>query len=178
MATARAVLRECYNVAANLADIIADTNRRLMEDFKATSRFMTLFALELDPVGKSLRWVRAGHNPAVIYCPRKDEFTQLTGPGMALGILKEWEFVESKIAGLIPGCVIALGTDGIWEAHSSSGEMFGKERFKKLLKRYAREPASVILESVYDEIHRFTGGIKPEDDITLVIVKLEDADRS
>jgi sigma-B regulation protein RsbU (phosphoserine phosphatase) len=174
MATARAVLRDCYNASENLADVIADVNRTLSEDFEATSRFMTLFALEIDRESKSLRWVRAGHDPALIYCPDRDEFFELSGPGMALGVLEELEFAENKMVGLTPGCVIALGTDGIWEASDLAGAMFGKERFKEIIKQYAPEPASVILRSVYDKVYSFTGGIKPEDDITLVIVKIQD----
>lgn len=174
MATARAVLRDRYSAYGNLSDTIEDMNHTLLEDFGATDQFMTLFALEIDYAHKSLRWIRAGHDPAVIYFPDRDKFSELGGPGMALGVLEEWKFEESKMAGLTAGCVIAIGTDGIWEAFNSSGEMFGKKRFKKIIKRYALEPASVILKNVYDEIYSFTGGLKLHDDITLVIVKLLD----
>jgi|GEM_PF-4838319 len=51
--------------------------------------------------------------------------------------------------------------------------MFGKDRFKEVIRCSARKPAAVVLNNVYDEVFRFTGGLKPQDDITLVIVKLE-----
>ena len=51
--------------------------------------------------------------------------------------------------------------------------MFGKDRFKQVIRRSAPKPAAVILKNVYDEVFRFSEGLKPQDDITLVIVKLE-----
>lgn len=56
---------------------------------------------------------------------------------------------------------------------SQSGKMFGKDRFKDVIRCSAHKPAAIILKNVYDEVFQFTGGLKPQDDITLVIVKLE-----
>jgi sigma-B regulation protein RsbU (phosphoserine phosphatase) len=173
MATARAVLRDRYSVSGNLTGIIKELNQTLLADFNPTSRFMTLFALEIDNEHGSLRWVRAGHDPALVYCPEGDRFFELGGSGMALGVMEEFEISENVSDRLSPGCVIALGTDGIWEAFDLFGKMFGKDRFKEVIRRSARKPAAVILKNVYDEVFRFTEGLKPQDDITLVIVKLE-----
>lgn len=173
MATARAVLRDRYSASGNLTGIIKELNQTLLADFNPTSRFMTLFALEIDNEQGSLRWVRAGHDPALVYCPAGDRFFELSGSGMALGVMAEFEVSESVSDRLSPGCVIALGTDGIWETFDQSGKMFGKDRFKRVIRRSARKPAAVILKDVYDEVFRFSGGLKPQDDITLVIVKLE-----
>ncbi len=38
---------------------------------------MTLFYLHLDPENHSAQWVRAGHDPAMIYCPVLDELPNL-----------------------------------------------------------------------------------------------------
>ena len=70
------------------------------------------------------------------------------------------------------GQVIAIGTDGIWEAYSKDGQMFGKDRFRDLLRRHATESAADILNAVYDDLGRFTVGRRSEDDITLVILKI------
>ena len=51
--------------------------------------------------------------------------------------------------------------------------MFGKKRFKEIIRQNAGAGADDILNAVYNEINQFTEGQKTEDDITLVIVKIK-----
>ena len=74
---------------------------------------------------------------------------------------------------LANGQVIAVGTDGIWEAVNSEGEMFGKERFRNIIRQNAAAGSGDILNAVYSELNQFTRGRKSEDDITLVIIKVD-----
>lgn len=175
MATARAVLRDRYAAIGALPDAVRDMNKILLSDFNPTNRFMTLFALQIDQAKRTISWVRAGHDPAIIYHPGdKQRFAELGGPGTALGVLDDPGFEEGKMQGIRPGTIIAIGTDGIWEAFSPSGMRFGKHRLKKIIQKNAKKPAAAILERVYESVYRFTQGFKPQDDITLVIVKLTD----
>ena len=66
-----------------------------------------------------------------------------------------------------------VGTDGIWEGRNPAGKMFGKSRFKKIIRRNAASSAETILNAVFEEHSRFTRGTRAEDDITLVVVKIE-----
>ncbi|NNG02285.1 MAG: SpoIIE family protein phosphatase [Desulfobacteraceae bacterium] len=175
MATARAVFRDQYTVTGNLPTIVAEMNRVLQSDFNPTSGFMTLFALQIDQNLCALRWVRAGHDPALVYNSMADSFSELGGPGVALGVLDDTEFIEGSVKGIAPGSVISLGTDGIWEAFNPSGMRFGKDRFRSLIRKYASESAADILKHVYREVHEFAQGAKQQDDITLVIIKVLDA---
>jgi sigma-B regulation protein RsbU (phosphoserine phosphatase) len=50
--------------------------------------------------------------------------------------------------------------------------MFGKPRFKEIIRQNAKAGADDILNAVYNEINQFAEGQKSEDDITLVIVKV------
>ncbi len=175
MATARAVLRDRYRTSDSLSKIVNDLNRALMTDFMTTHQFMTLFALEIGRTHDSIRWVRAGHDPALLYRPDNDRFIELQGPGMVLGVAGDVQFSESVMNDVPPGAIIAVGTDGIWEAFNPAGEMFGKSRFKEIIRRYADQSASTLLNRVYQEVHTFTEGHKPQDDITLVVLKIAPA---
>lgn len=146
--------------------------RHLAQDVPDTSRFMTLFYLALDPEAESVRWVRAGHDPALLYDPRRNRFEELKGRGMALGVDENFSYEENLKSGLAEGQIIAIGTDGIWEAHNRDGEMFGRERFRDIIRENAHADADAILNAVYDALSRFTLGVKAEDDITLVVVKI------
>jgi len=174
MATARAAIRERFTSPGNLTDVVADVNRSLLEDFSTTDRFMTLFALQIDRRDGSMCWVRAGHDPALVYDPQTDRFDTLDGSGLPLGISGTGAFSENRSGRLSPGTIVAVGTDGIWEARGPGDTMFGKERFRQIIRREASRPARQILDSVYGELGRFTSGYKPEDDITLVIIKIDD----
>jgi sigma-B regulation protein RsbU (phosphoserine phosphatase) len=173
MTTARAFLRMRASQPGTISEVITAMNHHLALDVLETGRFMTLFYLTIDPEKKCIDWVRAGHDPALLYDPLRDDFEELKGQGIALGVTDEFHYTQSQKAGLINGQIIAIGTDGIWEAFNRRGEMFGKERLRDVIRRKAGESASTILSSVYDELNQFTLGQKSEDDITLVVIKVD-----
>lgn len=173
MTTARAFLRMRASQPGSISEIVTAMNNHLVHDVLDTGKFMTLFCLTIDPEQKYLEWVRAGHDPAFIYTPQDDQFEELKGSGIALGVTEEFQFSENRKDGLKDGQIIAIGTDGIWEAFNVSGEMFGKKRFQDIIKAHADKSADVILNAVYAELNSFTTGRKSDDDITLVIVKIK-----
>lgn len=173
MTTARAFLRMRASQPGTLSEVISAMNHHLSQDVLQTGRFMTLFYLTLDLEQKTLGWVRAGHDPALLYDPASDRFEELKGKGIALGVQDDFFYMENKKSGLTPGQIIAIGTDGIWEALNGQGEMFGKDRFRAIIRRTAGEPAGHILSAVYDDLNQFTLGQKSKDDITLVIIKVD-----
>lgn len=173
MTTARAFLRMRISQPGTLSEVIGAMNHHLALDVLETGRFMTLFYLTIDPEQKYIKWVRAGHDPGLLYDPVRDTFDELKGKGIALGITDDFTYVENKREGLADGQVIAIGTDGIWEAFNRDGAMFGKDRLKETIRNHAQKSANGILNAVYEEINRFTVGRKSEDDVTLVIIKVD-----
>jgi sigma-B regulation protein RsbU (phosphoserine phosphatase) len=173
MTTARAFLRMRASQPGTISEIITAMNRHLTQDVLESGRFMTLFYMTIDPEKKRLDWVRAGHDPALVYDPIHDEFEELKGSGMALGVNEGFAYEQNHRNGLANGQIIAVGTDGIWEAVNRNGDMFGKERLRNIIRQNFKAEAGDILSAVYDEINRFTLGQKTEDDITLVIIKVD-----
>jgi len=173
MTTARAFLRMRASQPGTISEIVTAMNRHLTQDVLETGRFMTLFYLTVDPENDLLEWVRAGHDPALVYDPAQDVFEELKGMGVALGVDEGFSYQENHKTGIIDGQIIAIGTDGIWEAINTDNEMFGKDRFRDIIRRNAHAGASEILNAVYNELNQFTLGRKSEDDITLVIIKVQ-----
>ena len=174
MTAARAFLRMRASQPGTLAEVITAMNHHLAQDVLETGRFMTLFYLTLDPDQKGLTWVRAGHDPALFYDPATDAFEELKGSGIALGVADSYAYSENRHDGLASGQIIVIGTDGIWEALNRQGEMFGKIRLRDIIRRRAGESAGDILNAVYEELNQFTLGQKSEDDITLVVIKINE----
>lgn len=172
MTAARTFLHISDRPCEHPAGTVAELNRHLILDVLNASGFMTLFFMNIDPARETIRWVRAGHEPALLYDPERDRFTELKGPGMALGIDEDYEFVENKITGVKKGQIIAIGTDGIWEATDRNGSMFGKRRFREVIRANARLGATCIIDAVFNSLHAFTAGQRRQDDVTLVLVKI------
>jgi sigma-B regulation protein RsbU (phosphoserine phosphatase) len=172
MASARSSLRQRALSSGNIAQIVSDVNRQLTLDVVESGRFMTLFCSQIDIHNRSIRWVRAGHEPAIFYDGATNTFEELKGPGMALGVDEGWQYEENQKTGLTRGQVIVFGTDGIWEAHNSRGEIYGKESLFEIIRQHAANSAKEIAAAIIDSLNRFRQEVIPEDDVTLVVVKV------
>ena len=171
MASVRAFLRSRLLSPGSPVEIVCDVNRLLAADMGSSGRFITLFLLELCPLTGQLRYVRAGHDPALLYDPATDEFQELGGRGIPLGIDGDWRYEENVVQGLPPGAVLALGTDGIWEARGTAGEMYGKTRLRHALRRAAAGDAKSVAREVLSDLEAFRQGEPNRDDVTLVVIK-------
>ena len=172
MATSRALIRGLVIRPENLAESLTQVNSLLSSDVRDTGRFISLFFLMIEEGSRTISWVRAGHDPAILYDPNTDLFEELLGPGMVLGVEEEYSYqqVEKTIAAV--GTIILIGTDGIWEAHNVEGAMFGKKRLYEIIRNDAAKSAEEIQNGVLEAIRSFRGHAPQEDDITLVVIKV------
>lgn len=174
MATARAFLRQRSDLPGSISRIVSDVNRQLTRDVAESGGFMTLFYLTIDVKNRSLSWVRAGHDPALLYDPVADSFEELHGTGVALGVQADARFEANAMNDLQNRQIIFLGTDGIWEARNPQGEMFGKEQIQRIIRQNHEAGAKKILTVCFDTLNRFLEARAPEDDVTMIVIKLID----
>jgi phosphoserine phosphatase RsbU/P len=172
MASARASLRQRASLPGSLSEIVADVNRQFCQDVRESGAFMTLFYLCVDPTRLSLRWVRAGHDPAIFFDPAAGTFAELSGKGSSLGFDKDLVFEEKEKRELQKGQIVFVGTDGIWETMDAQGRMFGKRRVHDIIRCRCGLSARQIVQSVIAELKEFRQELKPADDITMVVVKI------
>jgi phosphoserine phosphatase RsbU/P len=171
MTTARALLRMRSSMSGSVAKVISDVNRQLSRDVEDSGQFMTLFYGELDRAALQLRWVNAGHDPAILFDLRTGQFQDLKGKGMALGVFDDAGYVQSE-RDMLPGQTLIIGTDGIWETHDPEGEMFGKDRLKSIIRSHADSSAAEIVHNIMSGLEQFRYPLKKEDDVTLVVIKI------
>lgn len=174
MASARAFLRMRASLEGSIEKIVMAMNQHLTQDMEKTGRFMTLFYLLIERSKERIQWVRAGHDPALLYDPVADRFDELKGPGLALGIHRDFTYQQQYMSGITPNQILILTTDGIFEASNQAGELFGKDRLKQIVRKNSALPAQCILDNIVNDHSIFTSGVSREDDITLVIVKITD----
>ena len=172
MTTARAFLKLRAARPGKLNQIVSDVNRQISSDVEDSGQFMTLFLCEIDSRNKMIRWVNAGHDAAVVYKGKGSGFDELSGHALPLGVSTKTAYQEYQRK-IRPGQIILIGTDGIWESHNTHHEMFGKQRFKDIIRSQADKPAKEILDSVITGLDEFRHPLEKEDDVTLVIIKVE-----
>jgi sigma-B regulation protein RsbU (phosphoserine phosphatase) len=174
MATVRSSLRLRASLPGSLANILSDVNCQLVQDVEESGQFMTMFFLALDTESRQLEWARAGHDPAIIYDPGSDSFNELSGSGIALGVDGEWIYEDNKKTDFSKGQIIFLGTDGVWEVRNQKGEMLGKEPVLNTIRQNSSSDATHINDAIFTTLDKFIGGMKIEDDITSVVIKMQD----
>ncbi len=175
MASARAFIRQRAAMPGDMSAIMADVNRQLAVDVADSGRFLTLFFCEVDSHRRRLRWSNAGHEPAIVYHPTDDDFTELTGHQPPLGVLPAQRFAHHDCP-VAAGDVILLLTDGVLETFNRRGEMFGREPIRDLIRQHAHRPAADIISIITGAVEQFREDDDQEDDITMVVVKVTSVD--
>jgi sigma-B regulation protein RsbU (phosphoserine phosphatase) len=170
MTAARALLRSRPAQGGTLGELVGGLNRDLVEQVHA-GRFMTLFLAVLTAEGRSIHWVSAGHGPALAYDPAQDSFEEVAGLDIPLGVDPDWRYHELSHSGWDTGAVLVVGTDGVWEARSPSGEPYGRERLSAAVRAAHRLSAKHILDAVMADMAAFRQHRPLADDATLVVVK-------
>jgi sigma-B regulation protein RsbU (phosphoserine phosphatase) len=171
MTTVRAFLRSRMAQEGDLYQKVNDINRLLCLDTYESSDFMTLFLMVIDSNNRELRWVRAGHDPAIVYDPSSGSINELRGRGPALGVNTSFTFEECKQSGWSKGQIILIGTDGIWETENPHSEKFGKFRLRQIIRQHSQFSAQEILSAIINSLNQFRGTAPQTDDVTLVVAK-------
>lgn len=170
MATARGALHSLidrHNSRINI--LVKELNRHLCRS-TADTYFMTLFYGAINPTEKSLCWLSAGQAPIFLYRVNGG-VEELDSSGIPLGIIEDTLYDTAGTIKFMPGDILLIGTDGIWEAQNSHKEMFGTNRVHSVLERYANTSANTIADQLVHELEEFRAGEPQEDDVTLMVIK-------
>jgi sigma-B regulation protein RsbU (phosphoserine phosphatase) len=149
-------------------DLVARVSRHVA-DSSAPNRFITLVVAELDLSTGRLRYVSAGHNPAILV-RAGGAVEQLSSSGLPVGMLPRAEY-DVREARLAPGDLLCLYSDGITEAARGNGEEFGVERLEELLARHHGKALDELTTEIGGTIARFSAGQPQGDDETLVLLR-------
>ena len=158
--------------AKTASETMSAINDFFYEDLTRAELFVTMFFLKYDPDSRELFYANAGHNPPFIYRPSSNAKIKLDAEGLILGIKTGVEFEEKKTQ-LQEGDLLLLYTDGIIEAEDREDQFFGDNRLMQLLKTYHALPPQEIIDKILHQVRLFTGNDNFNDDVTLVIMRLE-----
>jgi serine phosphatase RsbU (regulator of sigma subunit) len=174
-ATTTGMVRHTARAAARLlndpAAVVGAINDALIDGTVDDDCFVSLVYGELRNTGShlSLDLIRAGHVPPLI---RRADGTveELATPGLLLGVAPEIDGSPHRVD-LYPGDSLVFVTDGITEARSAVGELFGEDRLvDALTASWTTSPdAAALLQAVTSAVAGFAGGSSFDDQAALVI---------
>jgi serine phosphatase RsbU (regulator of sigma subunit) len=170
MALTRTLVRAAVVETSSPAEALQRVNDLLIPD-TSQGMFVTAAYARLDLESGELTYANAGHN-APLWIRRNGQIERLTRTGIALGIIESERITERSIR-LGAGDSILMYTDGITEAFSPSGDMFGESRLIEVILSDTGRDASPMLNSVLSEVKGFMDSLPLSDDMTMLVVKRE-----
>ncbi len=153
-----------------LTRVAGFTNDYIARLHGRTNMFATVFLASLEPYSGELVYVNAGHEPALVIAP-DGSIEELRPTGPALGMLPDSRFT-AVTCNLEKGHSLFAFTDGVVEAHSPTGEVYGAERLRGVLGAHRNGPASELVRAVLDALETFGGHSDPHDDVTMLAARL------
>ena len=171
MAEVRTLLRAQVNSAYSASSILNILNSQLHDDLTRAELFISMFYAKYNSASGKLSYSNAGHNHPIIHRSGSSACIELDTEGLIIGVKPSVIFEERNIE-LVSGDVLLLYTDGLTEAFNSEGEMFGNEKVCAHLGSVAHLSAREIIDSIFDAASAFTGSRTFQDDISLVVLKI------
>jgi sigma-B regulation protein RsbU (phosphoserine phosphatase) len=158
----------------DLSTLIGDVNRLVYES-SPTNFFASLFYAEYEPATRVLKYVNAGHNPPIVLRTRdgRCEMFHLRSSGMLVGISADSQFPTTTFQLEVDDVLVAY-TDGITEVESRRGELWGERGLAYLLGSCSRGTPEHIIKCILDEVSSFADRLPPRDDMTLVVMQVQE----
>jgi sigma-B regulation protein RsbU (phosphoserine phosphatase) len=165
-------------------EMLIQVNRIISNNLDARS-FITMTYAVVDVRQRTLTYSRAGHTP-MIHLPLSAngngtrQANILAPSGMVVGL--HIDGIDERFEALLEeltiplecGDVFVLFTDGITEAMNAQMDLFGEDRLRGLIEQHAELSSEELRERILREVEAFVGEADPHDDMTMILVKVED----
>jgi len=168
VSTVHAAVHLQVDEASSIADLVGRIDRHLRR-YAATRKFLTFFFGVLEPESGKLRYVSAGHNPAILL-RRSGSIERVESTGVPLGLLPDAAWREQSLQ-LDPGDLLALYTDGVTEAVDEADEEFGWSRLCEAVEEGRERPVRELCDAIMGKVADFAAGMPQYDDQTLLLLR-------
>ncbi len=91
-----------------------------------------------------------------------------------MGLFDQAEYEEVTLQAQ-PGDAFIFFSDGILDATSSKGEMFGRERLERVADQNMHLNAEGLVDKLFNAVSAHAAGVDPFDDQTIVVLKVKEA---
>jgi phosphoserine phosphatase RsbU/P len=174
MATIQSTMRTQLSAASgsplvrlSAARMVATLNRQL---YATTSpeKYATFYFALYDEALHTLTYTNAGHLAPMLL--HGNDLQMLDSTGTVVGAFPVATY-EEKTVTLEQGDLLLAYTDGIVEPENVYGEMFGEDRLKDMLVKYARADSAELIARTMEAVVHWTGAGELQDDMTMVVAR-------
>lgn len=153
----------------SLAAMMTALNRDVMASTEG-SRYATLLHGVLVPDTGDIRYVNAGHPPAVLVGADGRWTPALTSTAPAVGLMDVTDFPAASHR-LLPGDTLIVMSDGVCEARDGRGDDFDLACLGTLASRCQGGDVTALADEIVHEVQRHRGTDQGQDDVTVVILR-------
>ncbi len=167
-----AMLRMAFRLGTDLDTAFVQANNQLAQILPGGS-FITAFIGLLDAAAHRVRFQSGGQGPILHYKARLDDFELHLPTSFPLAAMPLDAVRPAVVLELEPGDILAVISDGIYEYHAATGEMFGEDRVRETIREGRGETMAALTKTLFARVKAFAAGAPQEDDMTVVLVKRE-----
>jgi len=154
-------------LSTNPGEFMSKANS-LIYKFTGGNRFITVFFMIINENDRSISYVNAGHVEPIHISGNRVNI--LKSGGFLTGFTNDASYESGKIK-MRKGDILAAFTDGVSEIENREGEEYGRTRITDFIKKHRMQSADEINRELFKAISIFSGGKKPADDCTFILLK-------
>ena len=172
-----AILKTTFHTWAERGELLEDLIRGLNANlYRLTpdDSFSAVFATLYDPVSRRLDYINGGHHPEPWFIPgQKDQpiHSLNKARNVILGIMENVDVTISHEV-LHRGDIVLFASDGVVENQNVDAESYGIEAFERFLESQRTCSAEELVQSIIEEIERFSKDAEAGDDRTLLAFRV------
>lgn len=169
MALTRTLVRAAVTETSSPAEALRRVNDSLLPDTHQ-GMFITAVYGELDLKAGTFTYVNAGHNPP-FWVKTDGGLEKLTRTSIALGVVEQ-PVIEEKTLAFSAGDILLLYTDGLTEAFSPGGDLFGEVRLLDVIASLTVDTAEEVIRSIEECLNEFVDPLPLSDDLTMMAIRM------
>jgi|RhiMethySRZTD1v2_1073278.scaffolds.fasta_scaffold03143_19 sigma-B regulation protein RsbU (phosphoserine phosphatase) len=163
------LIRSLARLSGRPDEILARVNDALAAD-NPSSMFVTLFCAVLDTETGRLTCASGGHLSPMLIRPGAEARPVLASEGTLVGVQPGLAFPATEVE-LAPHDLLVAFTDGVTEAMSPDGALFGEARLRALLGALGDVAPAAAVDAVLDGVRVFADSAEQADDIAILAVR-------
>jgi sigma-B regulation protein RsbU (phosphoserine phosphatase) len=149
------------------ATMVSTLNRQLYAN-TAPEKYATFYFAVYEENTHTLTYTNAGHlSPMLV---RGEDVQMFDSTGTVVGAFPMSLYEERSLV-MEAGDILVSYTDGVIEPENAYGEMFGEDRFKELIVKYAQESSNEMISRTMEAVVQWTGSSELQDDMTMVVAR-------
>jgi phosphoserine phosphatase len=168
----QSMLRMAFRLGADLETAFTQVNNQLASTLPG-DRFITAFVGLLDASTHRIRFHSGGQGPILHFQASTGTCVRHKPTSFPLAAMPLTSLRPAVVLEMMPGDILVLLSDGIYEYRDARGEEFGEDRVQEILQIHQARAMADLSAAIFDAVHAFAKGAPQEDDMTVVLVKRE-----